>query len=140
MSKATEYTQKGEKAMSQTGIPCPICGKYFFDDFSDFDDCSVCGWKINIRQYDDHDFSDGTNALSVNEYKIQYALLTDERTKEKALELKTAYIDKVNGMRKRFREGGRTKTGIGCTEMMDDISGARVEYVEQLRTLAETIK
>lgn len=117
------------------GIECPICGKYKFEDFSDFDSCSVCGWKINIIQYDDHNFSNGTNALSVNEFKLEFKLLNDERTKEKAQALKTAFVERCNAMRQEFREGGRTKTGISCDDIRSREIAAREEYVAQLREL-----
>lgn len=118
-----------------SGIDCPICGKYKFDDFSDYDACSVCGWKINITQYDDHDFSNGTNALSVNEYKLEYKLLSDPATAERAKALREEFLEAFHAVRKEFREGGRMKTGITCEESRAKEIAARESYAAALRRL-----
>ncbi len=121
------------------GIECPICGKYYFDDFIDYDNCSVCGWKINIIQYDDHDFSNGTNALSVNEFKLEYVLLCNEKTQAKAKELKDAFVEKCFGLRKMFRDSGTTRSGLSCEDIRTKEITAREEYVQQLRQLEKTL-
>ena len=119
-----------------TGIDCPICGKYKFDDFSDFDVCSVCGWKINVVQYDDHDVSNGINSLSVNEFKLEWSLLNDEKTKDKTQKLKDEFVERMYGLRREFREGGRLKTGFSCEDIRQKEIKAREEYVEQLEELS----
>ncbi|MBS7403300.1 MAG: CPCC family cysteine-rich protein [Oscillospiraceae bacterium] len=118
------------------GLICPVCGKYEFEDFNDFDDCSECGWKINITQYDDHDFSDGYNPLSVNECKLEYALLKNSATAERARALKAAFVEEFRAVRKAFRDGGRLKTGITCEQSRSRESAVREEYVQKLRELA----
>lgn len=121
------------------GIECPICGKYYFDDFSDFDSCSVCGWKINIIQYDDHDFSNGINALSVNEFKLEYALLCNTATVERTKELRTEFLEKCLGMRKLFRDNGTTRSGLSCDDIRSMEIAAREEYVSQLREIEKSL-
>ncbi len=118
-----------------TGIICPICGKYEFEDFSDFDACSVCGWKINIVQYDDPDFSNGVNPLSVNEYKLEYDLLNKPSTAETVKALREEFNENFRAVRRIFREGGRTRTGITCQESRDKEIAVREQYVQKLRNL-----
>lgn len=50
-----------------TGIICPICGQYEFEE--DFDTCTVCGWQYDRVQYNDPDYWGGANDLSINDYK-----------------------------------------------------------------------
>lgn len=118
-------------------ITCPVCGKYDFDDFIDYDVCSVCGWKINITQYDDHDFSNGTNALSVNECRLEYALLNDPSKKEAAQVLKEEFLERFRAVRREFRDGGRMKTGISCEQSREKEIAAREDYVAALARLDE---
>ena len=117
------------------GIPCPVCGKDEFDDFMDFDTCSVCGWKINIEQYDNHDLSDGMNPLSVNEGRLELALLQDPATAERAQALKADFSEAFRAVRLRFREGGRLKTGITCGESRAAEIEVREQYVQKLNEL-----
>lgn len=119
-----------------TGIDCPVCGKDKFDDFSDFDVCSVCGWKINVIQYDDHDFSNGNNALSVNECKLEWSLLSGEKTRDKTQKLKDEFVETMYGLRREFREGGRMKSGLSCEDIRQKEVKERENYVERLRELS----
>ena len=118
-----------------SGITCPICGKYSFEDFSDYDSCSVCGWKINITQYDDHDFSNGTNILSVNEYMLEYELLSDPQTRQQVEALRDEFMEEYRAVRKEFREGGRSRTGITCEQSRNKEITARENYVQKLKEL-----
>ena len=34
--------------------------------------CSICGWKYDQRQHEDHDLKNGLNELSLNEYQAWY--------------------------------------------------------------------
>lgn len=61
--------------MQDSDFLCPVCKKYYFEDFDAFETCPECGWEGNQSQFDDHDMSDGRNSLSVNEHKIQYAAM-----------------------------------------------------------------
>lgn len=118
-----------------SGINCPICGKYNFDDFSDYDVCSVCGWKINITQYDDHDFSNGTNILSVNDYRLEYTLLQNPETAPKVKAMKDEFMEEFNAIRREFRDGGRLKSGITCEQSRGKEIAAREKYVLALKAL-----
>lgn len=121
------------------GIICPVCGKYEFDDFIDFDVCSVCGWKINITQYDDPNFSNGVNVLSVNEHKLEYALLNNPATAEKAKALKEEFLESFRAVRKVFRDGGRMRTGITCEQSREKEIELREQYAQKLRDLEASI-
>ncbi|NLV86887.1 MAG: hypothetical protein GX025_06690 [Clostridiales bacterium] len=117
------------------GIECPVCGRDKFEDFSDLDSCSVCGWKINVVQYDDHDYSNGNNALSVNECKLEWSLLNNEKTKDTAQKLKSEFTEAMHGLRREFREKGRIKSGMTCDEIRQREIKEREGYVERLEEL-----
>ena len=53
-------------------IKCPVCGKYTFEEYGDYDVCEVCHWENDPLQYDDPDLAGGANTLSLNEAKAKY--------------------------------------------------------------------
>ncbi len=124
--------------MGKASITCPVCGKLEFEDFEDLENCSQCGWKINIRQYDDHDFSDGTNPLSVNEYKIQYEALTNQKTAEAAKRLKDEFYDARYALYKEYREVTRAKGTQSCSGMTEKLVALRLSYMEELKNLVSS--
>lgn len=45
---------------------CPVCGKFEFTELQETDllfrdemQCSICGWKYDQRQHEDHDLKMG---------------------------------------------------------------------------------
>ena len=48
-------------------MKCPVCGKYEFEEYDDYDICPVCNWENDGLQYNDHNYAGGANDLSVNE-------------------------------------------------------------------------
>ncbi|MEA4896302.1 MAG: CPCC family cysteine-rich protein [Oscillospiraceae bacterium] len=125
--------------MGKASITCPVCGKLEFEDFEDLENCSECGWKINITQYDNHDYSDGTNPLSVNEYKLQYAAVTNPKTAEAAKKLKDEFYDSRFALYKEYREVTRGKGTQSCSDMTDKLVALRLEYVEKLKELTSSV-
>jgi hypothetical protein len=57
-----------------TGQKCPVCGKFDFEEEWDgyFDSCDVCGWENDPIQLDSPDYEGGANALSLNQFKVEY--------------------------------------------------------------------
>ncbi len=53
----------------QTKITCPVCGKYQFEEECDYDICKYCGWEN-----DGDTRADGTNILSLEEYRKRYEM------------------------------------------------------------------
>lgn len=63
---------------------CPVCGEYEFVDDTELekslpgyegyqgDQCSVCGWKYDLKQSENPDLAIGNNEVSLNEYKKIY--------------------------------------------------------------------
>lgn len=123
--------------MIEVGFECPICGKYYFQDFDGLEECPVCYWVINIVQYDNHDFSEGSNTLSVNEYKIEYAVSNNKSTKETAKKLKEEFRSKRISMHKEFREIKIDQIAPSCEEMHQQFVVARLLYVEKLNQLLQ---
>ena len=52
-----------------TKIPCPVCGKYQFEEECDYDICEYCGWEN-----DSYTEEGGANTLSLEEYKERYKM------------------------------------------------------------------
>ena len=123
--------------MREVGFECPICGKYYFQDFDGLEECPVCNWIINIVQYDNHDFSEGSNTLSVDEYKIEHAVLNNENTIQAATKLKEEFRNKRIGMHKEFRELKTDQIAPSCEEMHQQFVAARLIYVGKLNQLRE---
>lgn len=121
--------------MKEIGFECPICGKYYFRDFEGLEECPVCNWAINIVQYDNHDFSEGSNTLSVNEYRIEYAVLSNKSTRKEAEKLKEEFRRKRISMHKEFRELKSGQIAPSCEEMHQQFVDVRLLYVEKLNQL-----
>ena len=123
--------------MREVGFECPICGKYYFQDFDGLAECPVCNWVVNIVQYDNHDFSEGSNTLSVDEYKIEHAVLNNENTMQAAAKLKEEFRNKRIGMHKEFRELKTDQIAPSCEEMHQHFVAARLLYIEKLNQLLQ---
>lgn len=61
-------------------MDCPVCDKFYFSPLSkeeeemfDYVQCSSCGWICDVDQVNNPDMKNGLNALSLNEYREQYA-------------------------------------------------------------------
>lgn len=52
---------------------CPVCGKYYFEEDSDFDICEVCGWENDGLQNANPDYAGGANKMSLNQAREAYA-------------------------------------------------------------------
>ena len=79
--------------MENEDLICPICDKFIFETYCDFDVCPVCGWENDGVQAWNHNYSGGANHLSVNEARIEYFLLKRNDTKERAMKLQKQYQD-----------------------------------------------
>ena len=40
-------------------MKCPVCGKYEFEEYDDYDICPVCNWENDGLQYNDHNYAGG---------------------------------------------------------------------------------
>lgn len=121
------------------GFECPVCGKYYFQDFDELEECSVCSWINNIVQYDNNDAPEGTNILSVNEYKIEYAALSNEKTKEATKKLKEEFRKERNGLHEEYRKikfDYMEEAGVpSCEEMHQLMVSSRIAYMEKLNEI-----
>lgn len=53
-------------------IKCPVCGKYEFEEFGDFDVCEECYWENDPVQYCHPDYKGGANKMSLTEARAAY--------------------------------------------------------------------
>lgn len=81
----------------QKNIPCPVCGRYIFEEEDDFDICDCCGWENDNIQYKDHNYAGGANELSVNEARIEYFLLNHPEKGPEAKRIRGSYLDHKKG-------------------------------------------
>ena len=123
--------------MREVGFECPICGKYYFQEFDGLAECPVCNWVVNIVQYDNHDYSEGSNTLSVNEYRIEHTVSNNKSTKEAAKKLKEEFRSKRSSMHKEFREIKIDQIAPSCEEMHQQFVAVRLLYVEKLNQLLQ---
>lgn len=52
---------------------CPVCGKFWFDDWWSFEFCEVCGWQDDGYQTDHPDEACCANIMSLNQAREAYA-------------------------------------------------------------------
>jgi len=83
---------------------CPVCNADNEWEHPDFGFCVVCRWQDDRVQLDDPDYFGGANALSLNAYRLQYALLGDQSTSSAVQESKEAYRNKRGDIYKRFAD------------------------------------
>ena len=46
-------------------VRCPVCGKFAFEEYADFDICPVCNWENDGLQYDEHNYAGGANEIEM---------------------------------------------------------------------------
>ncbi len=69
-------------------MKCPVCGKYEFEEYDDFDICEVCGWENDGYQLDHPDYMGGANTMSLNQMREGYKMgKTREQVKKEAEEI-----------------------------------------------------
>lgn len=82
---------------------CPICGKYELEEgISDV--CPVCSFEDDNLQVADHNYAGGANNLSVNEGRIEFFLLNNPNTKDKAQKLFDDYHYKYKEIRLKYKD------------------------------------
>lgn len=90
--------------MSEADYLCPVCEKEYIDSFDTFEACPECGWEINTPQFNDHDMSDGRNALNVHEHKVLYAAMKNPKTSAAAKELRKVFFKERWDIKEMMRE------------------------------------
>lgn len=53
-------------------IKCPVCGKYEFEEFGDYDICDECWRENDPVQYRDPDYRGGANKMRLNDARKAY--------------------------------------------------------------------
>ena len=121
--------------MEHENLICPICRKYTFEEYADYDICPTCGWENDGVQFDDHNNAGGANHLSVNEARIEFFLLNRVETKDMA----TQYMEQFNADFARiFREYSgidHVKEPIRSQEMSGRFKSIRKDYMNKLNKL-----
>lgn len=75
---------------------CPVCGKYKFAEFGDFDMCATCGFENDPVEYTDHNEDGGANHFSVNALRIIYFAMNHPKTKLRAYKIIDEFKKKLD--------------------------------------------
>lgn len=116
-------------------MKCPICGKYEFEEYDDFDICPVCNWENDGLQYGDHNYAGGANNLSVNEARIEYFVMNHLETAEKAAKTKEEYENNLIGIYGKYAGIDRTTEEEKAKQERKDFISCRQEYINRLSEL-----
>ena len=100
--------------------------------------CDVCGWENSIAQYDDHDYAEAQNALSVNELRLEYQLLTDEKTKDKTETYRKSYREERDKVYAVYRARRKALEPFSCEDVKGQCVSIRLDYVEKLKMLVKS--
>ena len=120
-------------------MKCPVCGKFEFEEYGDFDICPVCNRENDNLKYDEHNYSGGANDLSVNEARIEYFLLNFSTTKKKAKELHDDYSKVLVSIIHRYGSYDRVSEQEKAEQEIQDYRNARKDYVDKLNELLLSI-
>ena len=77
---------------------CPVCGKYEFEEYDDYDICPVCNWENDGLLSDGYNYAGGANHLSVNEARIEYFVMNHPETTEQAAKAKEEYENNLSSI------------------------------------------
>lgn len=116
-------------------MKCPICGKYEFEEYDDFDICPVCNWENDGLQYGDHNYAGGANNLSVNEARIEYFVMNHPETAEKASKTKEEYENNLIGIYGKYAGIDRTTEEEKAKQERNDYISCRQDYIDRLSEL-----
>ena len=116
-------------------MKCPVCGKYEFEEYGDYDICPVCNWENDNLQYDDHNYAGGANHLSVNEARIEYFVLNHLKTAEQAAKAKEVYENNLYGVYDEYAGINHVTEKEKAEQERNDFISCRQEYIDRLSEL-----
>ena len=125
--------------MENEDLTCPICGKFIFETYCDFDVCPVCGWENDGLQASDHNYAGGANYLSANEARIEFFLLKKENTKVQAMKLREQYDDACAKIYKRDADLNYATEIERAERQRDEFREIRKEYLNGLNKILQDI-
>lgn len=116
-------------------MKCPVCGKYEFEEYGDYDICPVCNWENDNLQYDDHNYAGGANDLSVNEARIEYFVMKHPETAEQAAKAKEVYENNLYGVYDEYAGINHVTEKEKAEQERNDFISCRQEYIDRLSEL-----
>lgn len=116
-------------------MKCPVCGKFEFEEYGDFDICPVCNWENDNLQYDEHNYSGVANHLSVNEARIEYFVMNHPKTAEKAAKPKEEYENNLISIYGKYAGINRVTEEEKSEQERKDFISCRQEYIDRLSEL-----
>jgi hypothetical protein len=115
---------------------CPVCGKYTFEEYGDYDICHECGWENDAVQGADFNYRGGANSLSVNDYKIIYKLSLCNEMSDRLAVLKRDYRDKCGDI---YAKYPHINWSIDGDKVTQEFNNADNEYMSKIYELYENI-
>lgn len=116
-------------------MKCPVCGKYGFEEYSDFDICPVCNWENDGLQYDDHNYAGGANHISVNEARIEYFVLNHPETAEQASKAKEEYKNNLIAIYSKYAGINYAAEKERASQMSKELKSNQQKYIDRLSEL-----
>ena len=116
-------------------MKCPICGKYEFEEYGDYDIYPVCNWENDGLQYGAHYCAGGANHLRVNEARIEYFVMNHPETAEQAAKAKELYENKLIAIYGKYAGIDRTTEEEKAEQERKDFISCRQEYINRLSEL-----
>ena len=120
-------------------MKCPVCGKYDFEEWGDFDICPVCKWENDGLQHNDHNIPGGANHLSVNEARIEYFVMNHPETAGQAAEAKESYMDKFIEIHEKYTGVNGAVEKENTAQMREEYIKNQEEYIDRLSELMMSI-
>ena len=111
---------------------CPVCGKYEFEEFGDFDICPVCDWENDFVQNQNPDITGGANTLSLNQARLEYMLLSNPLTQEQTKQYQKEFYQEYRHIRQRFDIKNYTLEQEKAEQQRQAFISAIEKYIENL--------
>lgn len=116
--------------MSILGKPCPVCGCESYSQAGSYEPCERCGWLKDAVQDCSPRQWGGANLLSVNEARVEYALLSSSEAASTVAAAKNSYRERYDAVR---------RSGVSRELLAEQLRELHREYVGLLEKYSQAV-